>query len=132
MTKLLLGRLLPMGVAIALFTSALSPLRPALGAFTVAANALAGESNAGGTTMPEELSAPGVGGGVFDSMLGSLFGPKEKGQDAKQQIQGLVDSLKAKSEASEAESRAPRPIKPPGKAPGKSKLPGRTQPARSP
>ena len=120
MTKLLLGRVLPMGVAAALFTSALSPLRPALGAFSVAANALAGESNAGGTAMPDQLSAPMPGQGFF----ASLFGPKEKGEDAKEQIQGLVDSLKAKSEAAAAEAAAKqkakkKPVKPATRGPGR-------------
>lgn len=91
MIKLLLGRLLPAGAAIALFTSALSPLRPALNAFAISANALAGDTSAGGQELPGSIEAPS-GGGFFSS----LFAPRERKDTARRQIEGLVDSLKEK------------------------------------
>lgn len=71
MMKLLLGRLLPAGVAAGILTSALSPLRPALDAFGAAAIALTGQEPApvaGGADFGSDLvpggRVPGLGSGA--------------------------------------------------------------------
>ena len=93
MIKLLLGRLLPAGAAVGLFMSALSPLKPALDAFGVAANALSGQSSAGGATIGEGLEVPSSGG-----FFSSLFAPNHQKDGARRQIEGLVENLKEKQE----------------------------------
>jgi len=122
MMKLVLGRVLPMAVAVGLFTSALSPLRPALAAFGVAADALGGETHGGGVQTLDSGQVPLNSEGGLASLFGSLFGPREKGQNAKEQIQGLVESLKAKSEAN-GKAPAKPAVKTPAR-PGGAKSPG--------
>lgn len=97
MIGFLFGRLLPAGAAMALLTSALSPLTPALNAFGVAANALAGESNAGGQAMPDSLDLPGSGS-PGSGFFASLFSRPQRKDNARRQIEGLVESLKEKKE----------------------------------
>lgn len=99
MLKLLFGRALPAGVAAWLLTSAVSPLQPALRAFGIAANALGGENNLGGVDMPHELPESG---GFF----ASLFAPKGHRDDARRQIEGLVENLKDKKAHADAEAGA--------------------------
>jgi hypothetical protein len=61
MMKLILGRLVPMALAGGLLTSALSPLKPALQAFGVAADALSGNTDAGGSPdLGRGLAVPGM------------------------------------------------------------------------
>lgn len=70
MIRLLLGRFLPAALAVGIFTSALSPLRPALQAFGTAAAALTGADAPGPTeepglpAVPAALGLPGGHGGA--------------------------------------------------------------------
>lgn len=58
MFKLFLYRVIPIGAAIGIFSSALSPLQPMLAAFGKAATALTGKENVGGV----ELQPPDLKG----------------------------------------------------------------------
>jgi hypothetical protein len=106
--KLLLGRLLPAGLTIGLLTSAISPIQPALKAFGIAADALAGDANAGGVDLPEseDLAVP-VPGTIPnpEGFFSKLFGKKsEKTDNARREIAGLVDQLKERADARAAEN----------------------------
>jgi hypothetical protein len=107
MIKLLLGRLLPAGAAAGMFMGALSPLSPALDAFGVAANALAGDTHAGGAAVGEGVELPSSGG-----IFSSLFAPAQRKDHARRQIEGLVESLKEKQAKS---TLRPAPVAAPEK-----------------
>lgn len=106
--KLLLGRLLPAGLTIGLLTSAISPIQPALRAFGIAADALAGDANAGGVDLPEseDLAVPVPGTMPNpEGFFSRLFGKKsEKTDNARREISGLVDQLKERADARAAEN----------------------------
>jgi hypothetical protein len=106
--KLLLGRLLPAGLTIGLLTSAISPIQPALRAFGIAADALAGDASAGGVDLPEseDIAVP-VPGTIPnpEGFFSRLFGKKsEKTDNARREIAGLVDQLKERADARAAEN----------------------------
>jgi hypothetical protein len=108
--KLILGRVLPAGLTIGMLTGAISPLQPALDAFRVAANALAGDASAGGVDLPDvdDLQVP-VPGSLPnpEGFLARLFGKKGPQNDySRREIAGLVDQLKAKSDERAAENVA--------------------------
>lgn len=110
MIKLLLGRVLPGGLAAALVTSAISPIQPALEAFAVAANALTGDPNAGGVDMPTEadLNVP-LPGDVPNpqGLLAKLFGKKSPHTDrAKREISGLAEQMQERADQRAAENKA--------------------------
>ncbi|HEY3451123.1 MAG TPA: hypothetical protein VGK67_32495 [Myxococcales bacterium] len=104
MMKVLLGRVLPMGAAIALLSSSASPLRPALNAFTHAANALGGAQNVdtSDVVMPDEESVNAAIGGAasggfsLGKMFQNLFGPSESDK-AKAQLDQIIASVKGRS-----------------------------------
>ncbi len=104
MMKVLLGRVLPMGAAIALLSSSASPLRPALSAFTHAANALGGaqSEDTSDVQMPDEASVNaalgemGSGGFSLTKMFKNLFGPSESDK-AKAQLDQIIANVKGRS-----------------------------------
>ncbi len=86
MIRLFLGRLLPGAAAIALFASALSPLRPALAAFGAAASALAGDAN----LSTQEIGAPKLPSGGLS--VGGLFeqgGPEDQ-EDKRTRLRAIA------------------------------------------
>ncbi|MEN9799853.1 MAG: hypothetical protein RL653_3550 [Pseudomonadota bacterium] len=107
MVKLVLARLLPGALAGTLLWSALSPLRPALEGFARAANALAGEQNAGGVDFPRDLPGPGPSA------------PSAERARALREIASAVEKQANVPEAEalgwEAGDRAARPLGPKGK-----------------
>lgn len=104
MMKVLLGRVLPMGAAIALLSSSASPLSGALNGFTHAANALGGaqNENTSDMDMPDEASVNAalgeMGGGGFSlgKMFKSLFGNSESDK-AKAQLDQIIANVKGRS-----------------------------------
>ena len=112
MMKLLLGRLLPGGLAVGLLTGALSPIKPALDAFAIAANALGGEANAGGVDMPDpdEMVAAATGQAEMAGAKGffnKLFGKKgATTSNARREIEGLAEALQESADARAAENIA--------------------------
>ena len=88
MIKLLLGRLLPAAAAGALLTSALSPIKPALHAFAVAAAALAGDTEAGG--------APDLGQGISIPHADAPSAPAET-RGSQSRLLELAGSLRGDS-----------------------------------
>jgi hypothetical protein len=140
MMKLLLGRVLPAGLTIGMLTGAISPLQPALDAFRVAANALAGDAAAGGVDMPDvdDLQVP-VAGSVPNpqGFFARLFSKKGPTNDySRREIAGLVEQLKAQSDQRAAENVAKMGKKDKGKAKAKQKPkadpPKPTEPAKPP
>jgi hypothetical protein len=108
--KLILGRVLPAGLAAGLVTSAIAPIEPALQAFAVAANALTGDPNAGGVDMPDtadlDLPLPGAVPNP-EGLLAKLFGKRTAKTDkASREIAGLADQMKARSDQRAAENKA--------------------------
>jgi hypothetical protein len=107
MMKLVVARLLPGALAGTLLWSALSPLRPALEGFARAANALAGEQDAGGVDFPRDVPGPEV------------TAPSAQRARALREIAGAVEAQANVPEAEamgwEAGDRAAKPLGPKGK-----------------
>ena len=107
MIRLLLGRFLPAALAVGIFTSALSPLRPALQAFGTAATALTGADAPGPT---EEPGLPGLPAALTPQ--GRLGGDK-RGADVpyaserRKRLLGLAARLKDPSAPKVKEFEAP-------------------------
>lgn len=109
MIRLLLYRVLPLGTAIAIFSSALSPLRPALQAFGKAASALAGNTRVGGV----EAQAPNLEAEAKQLATGPAPSAPTRGKT----LQQLAESLRAEVVSDDpfgeqAGARAPKPIAP--------------------
>ncbi|MGC4121826.1 MAG: cyclic nucleotide-binding domain-containing protein [Myxococcales bacterium] len=104
MMKVLLGRVLPIGAAIALLSSSASPLSGALNGFAHAANALGGAQNEDSSdmTMPDEASVNaaigqvGTGGFSLTKMFKNLFGNSESDK-AKAQLDQIIANVKGRS-----------------------------------
>lgn len=101
MIKLLLYRLVPLGVAGAIFSSALSPVRPALDAFSRAAGALAGVTEGPGGSTPD-----------FAAALHNLGAPARNPR-AKHKLVELAHAVKEGQPTPQSnDSRAPTRIRP--------------------
>jgi hypothetical protein len=154
--KLLIGRVLPVGVAGALLASSASPLQPALRLFESAGNALGGDASVDTSDiqMPDEASvqqALGQGeqgiGAKLSRMFNNLLGKGDSGK-AKAQLDQIIAKVKSRSDANAvpgAAANAPAGKQGPGKPgakggggkppPGKgaAKAPGKgAQPAPTP
>lgn len=84
MIKLLFGRLLPAGVAAAILTSALSPLKPALDAFGAAAVALTGQ----------EPAAVAGGEDFGSNLIPRAAQTQPKPQEQKRKLQELASRMR--------------------------------------
>jgi len=86
MMKMLLYRVLPLGAAIGIFSSALSPLQPMLAAFGKAATALTGDTDVGGVDLqPPDLQ------GELNKVKEVAKGPQQSKQG--RTLQQLADNL---------------------------------------
>ncbi len=109
MIRLLLGRFLPAALAVGIFTSALSPLRPALQAFGTAAAALTGADAPGPA---EEPGLPAVTAALAPP--GSLAGAQKRGADVpsaserRKRLLDLAARLKDPNAPKVKEFEAPR------------------------
>lgn len=99
--RFLIGRVAPLAAAGALFSSGLSPIQPALNAFGMAANALAGAEVEG--VAFEEPSLPTPGG-----FFGGLFG-RRKEASARRQVLDIQERLKARAARTQTSASGKKP-----------------------
>ena len=111
MFKLLLYRVAPIGAAVAIFSSALSPLQPMLTAFAKAADALTGKTSTGGV----DIQPPDLKGEV-DKVKDVVKGKQPSAQSKTlQQLASDLSEGKAPTDPDDpyghkAGARGPKPI----------------------
>lgn len=115
MMKLLLTRLLPAAAAVGIFTTALSPVKPALAMFGAAADALAGETSVAVDTSGLGEPSPHVGQ-LAQKVAGTGSGAPHAQKQKRAVLEQLADAHDAPAKPDEeafgwkAGDRAPKPL----------------------
>lgn len=124
--KLFFGRVLPMGAAALLLKSSYSPIQPALAAFGAATNALAGQGaddsgahfDQAAQDMQGQIQQAQRGG--LEGVIHNLFGGGSHPDQAKQQLDAIINNVKNRGELPPEPGDHPRASQP-AQAPAKRK-----------